>query len=242
MITLRAVTKRYAGLAACDNISLDVPDGGIFGIIGKSGAGKSTLLRLASLLERPDEGEILYAGERVDNLGERELLFRRRKMGMIFQNFNLLASRTVHDNIAYPLEIAGWSRRDIRERVANLLETVGIPEKSRARLRELSGGQKQRVAIARALAAHPKVLFCDEATSALDPQTTRAILNLIQDLHKRLRITVIVVTHQMEVIHALCEEVAVLSGGRIAERGSVETVFNAPESAAARELLVIHND
>lgn len=241
MITLCGVTKRYAGIAAIDNVTLDVPDGEIYGIIGKSGAGKSTLLRLASLLERPDEGEVLYTGERVDNLDKRELLFRRRKMGMIFQGFNLLASRNVRDNIAYPLEIAGWQKREIRERVSTLLELTGIADKSRARLRELSGGQKQRVAIARSLAAHPKVLFCDEATSALDPQTTRSILDLIQDLQNRLKITVIVVTHQMDVIRSICAEVAVLSCGRIAEHGNVESIFNAPKSFAAQELLVAHS-
>ncbi|MDR0527662.1 MAG: ATP-binding cassette domain-containing protein [Spirochaetaceae bacterium] len=240
MITLCGVTKRYAGIAALENLTLDVPDGGIFGIIGKSGAGKSTLLRLASLLERPDEGEVLYAGERVDNLNERDLLFRRRKMGMIFQNFNLLSSRNVHDNVAYPLEIAGWPKRDIRERVSMLLDLTGIADKSRARLRELSGGQKQRVAIARALAAHPKTLFCDEATSSLDPQTTRSILDLIKELQKQLRITVILVTHQMEVIRSICGELAVLSGGRVVERGSVASVFNSPKSSAAQELLAVN--
>ncbi|MDR2510183.1 MAG: ATP-binding cassette domain-containing protein [Spirochaetaceae bacterium] len=237
MIQLKAVSKSYGALNVLDGIDLEVPDGSIFGIIGKSGAGKSTLLRIACLLEKPDSGEVCYAGERVDNLPEQDLLFRRRKMGMIFQNFNLLSSRDVFENIAYPLEIAGWNKPDIKTRVEKLLDMVEIADKRRARLRELSGGQKQRVAIARALAAHPRVLFCDEATSALDPHTTQAILSLIKNLHEKLKITVIVVTHQMEVIRMLCERVAVLAKGRVAEQGDVQTLWSAPKSAEAKEIL-----
>jgi D-methionine transport system ATP-binding protein len=190
-----------------------------------------------SLLESPDAGEIYYGDERVDTLRGKEVLLRRRKMGMIFQNFNLLSSRNVAGNISYPLEIAGFHKKRIHERVDELLDMVGIQDKRKSRLKELSGGQKQRVAIARALAAEPEVLFCDEATSALDPQTTRSILSLIRELHDRLGITVVLITHQMEVIRTVCDEVAVLDDGRIAEWGRVDEVFAAPKSAAAKELI-----
>jgi D-methionine transport system ATP-binding protein len=237
MITLKEISKRYAAVNALRGVNISIPTGSIYGIIGKSGAGKSTLLRIMSLLESPDEGEIYYNGERVDTLRGREVLMRRRKMGMIFQNFNLLGSRNVAGNISYPLEIAGFLKKRIHERVDELLEMTGITDKRKARLKELSGGQKQRVAIARALAADPEVLFCDEATSALDPQTTRSILTLIRELHDRLGITVALITHQMEVIRAVCEEVAVLDEGHIVEQGTVDEVFRDPKTAAAKELV-----
>jgi D-methionine transport system ATP-binding protein len=236
-IALTGISKSYAAVTALEGIDLAVPAGSIFGIIGKSGAGKSTLLRIMSLLESPDRGEVYYGGERVDTLRGAALRERQRKMGMIFQNFNLMSSRNVSGNISYPLEIGGAHKRRIQERVEELLELVDIRDKRRARLRELSGGQKQRVAIARALAANPEVLFCDEATSALDPMTTRSILSLIRELREKLRITVVLITHQMEVIRAICEEVAVLYEGRLAERGTVEEIFANPRSPAARELL-----
>ncbi|MDR2160377.1 MAG: ATP-binding cassette domain-containing protein [Treponema sp.] len=237
MIVLKGISRSYASVHALKEVDLAVPAGSIYGIIGKSGAGKSTLLRIMSLLEPPDAGEVCYGGRRVDTLRGMELLERRRKMGMIFQNFNLLGSRNVTGNIAYPLEIAGMRKRQIHERVEELLELVDIKDKRKARLRELSGGQKQRVAIARALAATPEVLFCDEATSALDPQTTRSILSLIRELQGKLKLTVVLITHQMAVIRAICEEVAVLEGGRVMERGTVEEVFNAPQTRAAKELV-----
>jgi D-methionine transport system ATP-binding protein len=237
MITLKGISKQYAAVKALKDVDIRIPGGSIYGIIGKSGAGKSTLLRIMSLLEPPDQGEIYYNGERVDILKGREVLMRRRKMGMIFQNFNLLGSRNVAGNISYPLEIAGFHKKHIHERVDELLAMTGISDKRKARLKELSGGQKQRVAIARALAANPEVLFCDEATSALDPQTTRSILTLIRELHGRLGITVALITHQMEVIRAVCEEVAVLDEGRIVEQGTVDEVFRDPKTAAARELV-----
>jgi len=237
MISLRGISKAYATVKALRDIDLTIPDGCIFGIIGRSGAGKSTLLRITSLLEQPDTGEVYYDSERVDTLRGTALLQRRRKMGMIFQNFNLLGSRNVAGNIAYPLEIAGLSRKQADRRVDELLEMVDIADKRKARLRELSGGQKQRVAIARALAANPEVLFCDEATSSLDPQTTRSILALIRELQQRLSITVVLITHQMEVIREICGEVAVLENGCIVECGSVASVFDAPKSMAAKELL-----
>ncbi|MDR2484512.1 MAG: ATP-binding cassette domain-containing protein [Treponema sp.] len=237
MIILKGIAKQYAGIAAVQDVNLTVSEGSIFGIIGKSGAGKSTLLRIISLLERPDAGEVYYGTERADTLRGKALLMRRRKMGMIFQNFNLLGSRNVTGNIAYPLEIAGLPKKQIERRVNELLDMVSIGDKRKARLRELSGGQKQRVAIARALAANPEVLFCDEATSALDPQTTRSILALIKELHERLNITVVLITHQMAVIRAVCDEVAVLDGGRIVEGGAVQTVFDSPKTKAAKELV-----
>jgi D-methionine transport system ATP-binding protein len=237
MISIKGVSKRYGQVAAVNKVSLAIPGGCIYGIIGKSGAGKSTLLRVMSLLERPDEGEVYYGDDRVDTLDGKELLLRRRKMGMIFQNFNLFASRNVLGNISYPLEIAGFSKKAVYERVDELLELVDITDKRKALLKELSGGQKQRVAIARALAARPEVLFCDEATSALDPQTTRSILSLIKDLQARLKITVVLITHQMQVIRSICQKVAVLQEGVVAEEGTLEDVFDAPKTQAARELI-----
>jgi D-methionine transport system ATP-binding protein len=239
MIVLKGVTKQYAAVSALRDVDLVIPGGSIYGIIGKSGAGKSTLLRIMSLLEAPDQGEVYYGKERVDMLKGMELLQRRRKMGMIFQNFNLLSSRNVTGNIAYPLEIAGLHRRTIHERVNELLELVSITDKRRARLRELSGGQKQRVAIARALAARPEVLFCDEATSALDPQTTRSILSLIRNLQEKLKITVVLITHQMEVIREVCQKVAVMDEGRIVEAGTVQRIFEDPQTTAAKELVYV---
>ena len=237
MIILKGISKTYAPVTVLQNVSIEIPDGSIYGIIGRSGAGKSTLLRIMSLLERPDCGEVQYGTERVDMLGGWALLERRRKMGMIFQNFNLLGSRNAAANIAYPLEIAGLGKKQTEKRVDELLELVDIRDKRKARLRELSGGQKQRVAIARALAANPEVLFCDEATSSLDPQTTRSILALIKDLQQHLGITVVLITHQMEVIHAICEEVAVLEEGVVVEKGTVASIFDTPKTAAARGLV-----
>jgi len=237
MIVLKNIHKSYPGISVLKGIDIEIPGGSIFGVIGRSGAGKSTLLRIASLLERPDTGEVYYDSERVDLLCGRELLERRRKMGMIFQNFNLLGSRNAAGNIAFPLEIAGMHRKQINKRVDELLEMVDIADKRKARMSELSGGQKQRVAIARALAANPQALFCDEATSSLDPQTTRSILSLIKDLQSNLRITVFLITHQMEVIREICQFVVVLEEGLVAEKGSVSSVFDAPATQAAKELL-----
>jgi D-methionine transport system ATP-binding protein len=237
MLQLRGISKTYASVAALQNVSLEVPSGSIYGIIGKSGAGKSTLLRIASLLEKPDAGEVLYAGERADTLEGAALLHKRRRMGMIFQNFNLLSSRNAGANVAFPLEIAGVHTHEIHNRVEELLALVGIADKKKARLKELSGGQKQRVAIARALANNPEILFCDEATSSLDPQTTRSILGLIRELRDKLKFTVLLITHQMEVIREICDDVAVLEDGRIVETGKVAEVFANPQSEAAKEML-----
>ena len=237
MIVLKGIKKAYPAVTVLKGIDIEIPDGCIFGIIGKSGAGKSTLLRITSLLEMPDSGEVYYDNDRVDTLTGKELLIRRKKMGMIFQNFNLLSSRNAADNIAYPLEIAGMTKAQIKKRVDELLEMTDITEKRKARMSELSGGQKQRVAIARALAVNPQVLFCDEATSSLDPQTTRSILSLIKDLHSRLNITVFLITHQMEVIREVCQDVAVLEEGLVAERGTVSSIFDSPKTQAAKELI-----
>ena len=237
MIVLKGVSKTYSSVAAVRNVYLSIPSGCIYGIIGRSGAGKSTLLRMMSLLETPDSGEVYYGDVRVDVLQGMALLERRRKMGMIFQNFNLLGSRNAAANIAYPLEIAGLHRKQIDRRVEELMELVDIADKGKARLRELSGGQKQRVAIARALAVNPEVLFCDEATSSLDPQTTRSILGLIRKLQETLKITVVLITHQMEVIREICQEVAVLDDGRIVEHGNVNAIFETPQAQATREMI-----
>jgi D-methionine transport system ATP-binding protein len=237
VIVLNRISKSYGDVVALRDVNLTVPDKTIYGIIGKSGAGKSTLLRIMSLLEPTDTGSVYYGNERVDMLTGKELLDRRRNMGMIFQNFNLLSSRDAEGNIAYPLEIAGVPKKEIKSRVSELLEMVDIQDKQKARMRELSGGQKQRVAIARALAAKPDALFCDEATSALDPQTTRSVLSLIKDLHEKLKITVVLITHQMSVIRDVCQQVAVLENGEIVEQGAVGAVFNSPKTQAAKELV-----
>ena len=237
MIILKGISKSYPGVNVLKGIDIEIPDNCIFGIIGRSGAGKSTLLRIASLLETPDTGEVYYDSERVDTLKRKELLERRKKMGMIFQNFNLLGSRNAAGNIALPLEIAGMTRKQIDKRVDELLEMTEITEKRKARMSELSGGQKQRVAIARALAANPEVLFCDEATSSLDPQTTRSILSLIKNLHANLHITVFLITHQMEVIREICQHVVVLEEGLAVERGTVCSIFDAPKTQAAKDLI-----
>ena len=237
MITLKNISKAYGSVTAVKNVNLSIPPNCIYGIIGRSGAGKSSLLRTMSLLEKTDTGEVYYGDERVDTLQNWDLLNKRRKMGMIFQNFNLLGSRNAAGNIAYPLEIAGMSRKDIDKRIDELLELVDITDKRKARLRELSGGQKQRVAIARALAVNPEVLFCDEPTSSLDPQTMRSILALIRDLQERLKITVIFITHQMEVIRESCQYVAVMDEGLIVETGIVSEVFKSPQAQATKEML-----
>jgi len=239
MIILKGIYKSYPGINVLQNVDIEIPDRSIFGIIGKSGAGKSTLLRITSLLEKPDSGEVYYDSERVDTLKGWDLLQRRRKMGMIFQNFNLLGSRNAAGNIAYPLEIAGMPKKDIEKRVDELLEMVDIRDKRKARMSELSGGQKQRVAIARALAVNPQVLFCDEATSSLDPQTQRSILSLISDLHSSLDITVFLITHQMSVIREICHNVVVLDKGTVAEFGTVSSVFITPKTQATKDLIYV---
>ncbi len=241
-IELKNLKKTYPGktggsVTAVNGISLEIPSQTIFGIIGKSGAGKSSLLRLCSLLERPDEGEVLFDGVRVDNKNGNELIELRRKNGMIFQNFNLFSSRTAGKNVAYPLEIRGENRAKIKERVAEMLSLVGLSDRIDAPISTLSGGQKQRVAIARALAIEPKLLFCDEATSALDPQTTRSILDLIRSLQKQLNLTVVMITHQMEVVRDACDLVAVIEKGKVMEMGGVRNIFSNPQTETTKEFL-----
>jgi methionine import ATP-binding protein metN len=238
MIRLVNVNKRYGELQAVDNISLEIPSNTIFGIIGKSGAGKSTLVRLISLLEPVDSGEIYYGDSRVDTLTGKLLRNQHKKIGMIFQNFNLFASRTAAGNIAYPLEIAGMPKRAIAAKVEEMLHVVGLEGRGDARVSTLSGGQKQRVAIARALAVSPDILFCDEATSALDPQTTRSILELLKRLQKDMNLSVVMITHQMEVVRDCCQQVAVIDNGAVAETGSVREIFSAPKSEVTKDFLM----
>lgn len=238
MIRLVNVNKRYGELQAVDNISLEIPSHTIFGIIGKSGAGKSTLVRLISLLEPVDSGEIYYGNSRVDTLTGKLLRNQHKKIGMIFQNFNLFASRTAAGNIAYPLEIAGMPKRAITAKVEEMLHVVGLEGRGDARVSTLSGGQKQRVAIARALAVSPDILFCDEATSALDPQTTRSILELLKRLQKDMNLSVVMITHQMEVVRDCCQQVAVIDNGAVAETGSVREIFSAPKSEVTKDFLM----
>lgn len=236
-IKLKHLRRNYGSLHAVDDVSLNIPSNTVFGIIGRSGAGKSTLVRLISMLERPDEGEVYYDDRRVDNLEKDELIKSRRRIGMIFQNFNLFASRNAAENIAYPMEICGMDKKVIKRRTDELLELVGLEGRGNAPISTLSGGQKQRVAIARALAVNPDILFCDEATSALDPQTTRSILSLIKEIQKKMNLTVVMITHQMEVVRDSCDYVAVLDSGRIVEEGKVADVFANPSSPTTKDFL-----
>ena len=241
MIEIQHLTKTFTTAGgtteALKDVSLTIPDGEIYGIIGMSGAGKSTLVRSINMLERPTSGKIVIDGRDMAALSEAELRAARRDITMIFQGFNLLMQRTCQRNVAFPLELAGMKRGDAMKRAAELLELVGIGDKLKNYPSQLSGGQQQRVAIARALATKPKILLCDEATSALDPQSTQSILGLIRDIHDRLGITVIVITHQMSVVEQICTRVAILDGGEVAEEGKVSEVFAAPQSQAAKRLV-----
>ena len=244
MIELKHVSKTYdsganGGVDALKDVSLTIEDGDIYGIIGMSGAGKSTLVRCINLLERPTKGEIIVDGQRLDTMTPAQLRAARRNITMIFQHFNLLMQRTCLRNVCFPMEISGVKRADAEKRGRELLELVGLPDKADAYPAQLSGGQQQRVAIARALATDPKVLLCDEATSALDPMTTQSILSLLQDINKRLGITIVLITHEMAVIRQICTRVAILDGGRIAEEGTVDDVFVHTRSAAGRRLFGI---
>jgi D-methionine transport system ATP-binding protein len=242
-IKLNNLAKTYISadgiteVKAVDGISLTIPSNQIFGIIGRSGAGKSSLVRLISMMEKPDSGEVYYDSQRVDNLPEKELVLRRRRIGMIFQNFNLFSSRSAGQNIAYPMEICGVPKDKINARVDELLEIVELSDRKDARISTLSGGQKQRIAIARALANNPDILFCDEATSALDPQTTKSILNLIRKIQSKMNLTVVMITHQMEVVRDACSQVAVISEGQVVEQGSVNDIFLNPQNQVTREFI-----
>jgi D-methionine transport system ATP-binding protein len=230
-------SRTSAAVAALDGIDLAAPRGSITAIIGRSGAGKSTLIRLVNGLEKPTSGKVIVDGTDVTQLSETKLRGIRRSIGMIFQHFNLLSSRTVFDNVALPLEIAGVSRRDIDARVTPLLDLVGLADKRTRYPAELSGGQKQRVGIARALSTEPKLLLSDEATSALDPETTQSVLDLLARINRELGLTILLITHEMEVVKRIADHVAVIDGGRIVERGSAFDLFSAPRHATTKALL-----
>lgn len=241
MIILNQVHKQYASPAgtvtALDNINLHVKAGEIFGIIGKSGAGKSTLVRCVNLLEKPDQGHIIVANQNLLKLPAAKLRIARRKMGMIFQQFNLLSSRHVYDNIALPLELSGHSRQDIKRLVTPLLELTGLTDKTHSFPAQLSGGQKQRVAIARALACQPHVLLSDEATSALDPETTLSILALLKNIRDTLNVTILLITHEMSVIKACCDRVALMQNGKFIEENEVGEFFTHPKTEIAKNFI-----
>ena len=224
-------------VTALSDVSLSIEKGDIFGIIGMSGAGKSTLVRTVNFLEKPTQGSILIDGINLSTLSEKELRKKRREIGMIFQNFNLLEQKNVIDNICFPLEIAGVKRKEARVRAKELLKTVNLEDKEKAFPSQLSGGQKQRVAIARALATNPSILLCDEATSALDPQTTDSILKLLKEINETLGITIVIITHQMSVVTQVCKHVAIIDNGNLAEEGEVDKIFESPSSDAAKELI-----
>lgn len=237
VVRLVGLKRRFGATAALDGVSLTVKKGEILGIIGRSGAGKSTLIRCLNGLERPDSGEVFIEGREISRLGERDLQPLRRRIGMVFQHFSLLSAKTVEDNVALPLKIEGRPRAERLARAAELLQLVGLSEKAKAYPASLSGGQKQRVGIARALAARPALLLSDEATSALDPETTRSILALLKDINTRLGLTILLITHEMEVIRSIADRVAVIDAGRIVEEGAVWQVFANPKSEITRSLL-----
>ena len=241
MIKLNNITKIFTlpdkKLTALDNVSLHVPKGQICGVIGASGAGKSTLIRCVNLLERPTHGAVLIDDVDLTQLSEAELVKRRRQIGMIFQHFNLLTSRTVFENVALPLELENKSKAEIQEKTTALLALVGLGDKHNVYPANLSGGQNQRVAIARALASDPKVLLCDEATSALDPATTQSILKLLKEINRTLGITILLITHEMEVVKRICDQVAVIDKGRLIEQGTVSEIFSNPKTELAQEFI-----
>lgn len=240
MISLENITKTYGGktqVHALKGISLTIEDGEIFGIIGKSGAGKSTLVRCINMLEKPTSGKVIIDDKELTSMNDSQLRGERKNIGMIFQHFNLLSSRTVFGNIAFPLELVGASKDVINKKVADLLELVGLTDRQFNYPSQLSGGQKQRVGIARALASDPKILLCDEATSALDPQTTKSILELLRDINKRMGITIIIITHEMAVVKTICNRVAVIEGGIIKEEGRVVDVFTNPQSQTMKDFV-----
>ena len=240
MIKLENITKTYDGKSqvhALKGVNLTIEDGEIFGIIGKSGAGKSTLVRCINMLERPTSGNVIIDEKNLTNMTDTQLRAERKHIGMIFQHFNLLSSRTVFDNIAFPLELIGASKEAIQKKVADLLELVGLTDRQFNYPAQLSGGQKQRVGIARALASDPNILLCDEATSALDPQTTKSILELLKDINQRLGITIVIITHEMAVIKEICNRVAVIEGGVIKEAGRVVDVFTNPQSQTMKDFV-----
>nr|WP_174505622.1 ATP-binding cassette domain-containing protein [Acinetobacter sp. Marseille-Q1620] len=240
-ITIRNLNKFYEGqdhkVHALKNIHLDIPQGKIFGIIGKSGAGKSSLLRTLNGLEQASEGSIQIHNENLAELSHAQLIKIRQKIGMIFQHFNLMSAKTVWENVALPLKIAGFDQSEISPRVNEVLELVGLSDKAQSYPSQLSGGQKQRVGIARALVHHPEILLCDEATSALDPESTSVVLSLLKKINRELGITIVLITHEMQVIREICDQVVVIDGGEIVESGQVWSVFSNPQQAITQELL-----
>ncbi|PWC23058.1 ABC transporter [Brenneria roseae subsp. roseae] len=239
MIAIERLGKRYPDnpRPALENVSLTIPDGSVYGILGRSGAGKSTLIRCLNLLERPTSGRILMDGRDITTLTRQELRQHRQRTGMIFQHFNLLHARNVQDNVAVPLEIAGLNKRERAIRVAELLELVGLSDKARAFPSQLSGGQKQRVGIARALAVRPDYLLCDEATSALDPETTESVLALLGDINRQLGLTIVLITHELAVVKAICDNAALLEQGQVVESGPLSRLLADPASRLRKALL-----
>ena len=241
MIRLEGVTKRFRSAAgerlALDGVDLNVASGQVFGVVGRSGAGKSTLIRAINLLERPDAGTVTVDGREMTALSPADLRDARRRIGMIFQHFNLLNAKTIAENVAFPLRLEGRPSGEVDRRVASLLEQLGLSEHAKKHPAQLSGGQKQRVGIARALACEPGVLLCDEATSALDPETTDEILSLLDQLNRDLKLTIVLITHQMEVVRRVCDRVAVLKDGRVIEEGATADVFLHPQHPATRAML-----
>ena len=237
MITLNNINKSFSDgkVKALRDVNIHIKPGEIFGIIGLSGAGKSTLVRCLNLLERPDSGQVIVDGDDLQTLTAKALNQKRQTIGMIFQSFNLLQNSTVSQNIAFPLSIAGWRKQDIQKRVAELLVLVGLEDKADGYPAQLSGGQRQRVGIARALATHPKIILCDEATSALDPQNTKAILDLIKRINQQLGVTVVIISHEPEVITQMCDSVAVIDNGQVVEQGSLLNIFTNPQFPLTRE-------
>ena len=241
MIEFKNISKHYQlkgqTIRALDQINLQIPDGSIFGIIGYSGAGKSTLIRLINLLERPNDGQVIINQKDFTALDARSLRQERANIGMIFQHFNLLQSKTVAANIEMPMKLLGWSKAEREKRLAELLEFIDLKHKKDAYPDELSGGQKQRVGIARALANHPKILLCDEATSALDPQTTKSVLDLLKKINKEQGITIVMVTHEMDVIETVCDYVAVMEQGKVIETGSTLEIFSQPQHPTTKSFI-----
>ena len=241
MIELKNISKQFEvkgkKITALDNVSLEVPQGTVYGVIGASGAGKSTLIRCVNLLERPTIGNVIVDGQDLTSLSENELINARRHIAMIFQHFNLLSSQTVFENVALPLHLSHTPKDQIEKKVNELLELVGLSDRKDVYPSNLSGGQKQRVAIARALANDPRVLLCDEATSALDPATTQSILQLLKDINKRLGLTILLITHEMEVVKRICDRVAVIEQGQLIESGSVSEIFSNPKTELAQKFI-----
>ncbi|KJF96709.1 methionine ABC transporter ATP-binding protein MetN [Photobacterium leiognathi] len=241
MIEIKQLNKVFyqgdKAINALSDINLTIQQGTIFGVIGSSGAGKSTLIRCVNLLERPSNGHVIVDGVDLTTLSNQKLTLARRKIGMIFQHFNLLSSRTVFENVALPLELANTDKATIKAKVTELLALVGLEDKHLSYPSNLSGGQKQRVAIARALASDPKVLLCDEATSALDPATTHSILELLQEINRKLNLTILLITHEMDVVKRICSEVAIIGGGKLVEQGSVGDIFSHPKTELAKDFI-----